>query len=94
MPVPETEPPPLGLSEGGEERSTRGNPVLPMRDRPAKPLRALLGSLLFLGNGSNDFRTSDPFTRGGFRVGEKFVLAIKIPAGGGPGVKVPKGSGR
>ena len=32
--------------------------------------------------------------RGGFRVGEKFVLAIKIPAGGGPGVKVPKGSGR
>ena len=32
--------------------------------------------------------------RGGFRVGEKFALAIKIPAGGGPGVKVPKGSGR
>ena len=32
--------------------------------------------------------------RGGFRVGEKFVLRIKIPAGGGPGVKVPKGSGR
>ena len=47
LPVPETEPPPLGLSEGGEERSTRGNPVLPMRDRPAKPLRALTGSLLF-----------------------------------------------
>ena len=37
LPVPETEPPPLGLSEGGEERSTRGNPVPPMRDRPAKP---------------------------------------------------------
>ena len=47
LPVPETEPPPLGLSEGGEERSTRGNPVPPMRDRPAKPLRALTGSLLF-----------------------------------------------
>ena len=40
-------PPPPGLSEGGGERPTRGNPVLPMRDRPAKPLRALTGSLLF-----------------------------------------------
>ena len=45
MPVPETEPPPLGLSEGGEERSTRGNPVPPMRDRPAKPPRLSQGPL-------------------------------------------------
>ena len=38
LPVPETEPPPpLGLSEGSEERPARGNPVPPMRDRPAKP---------------------------------------------------------
>ena len=55
LPVPETEPPPLGLSEGGEERSTRGNPVPPMRDRPAKPLRALTGSLLFSGTALTTF---------------------------------------
>ena len=48
LPVTDTvPPPPLGLSDGGEESPTRGNPVLPMRDRPAKPLRALTGSLLF-----------------------------------------------
>ena len=37
LPAPETETP--RLPEGGEERPTRGNPVPPMRDRPAKPLR-------------------------------------------------------
>ena len=44
MPVTDTvPPPPPGLSEGGEERPTRGNPVPPMRDRPAKPLRLSRG---------------------------------------------------
>ena len=37
LPVKDTVPPPPGPSEGGEERPTRGNPVPPMRDRPAKP---------------------------------------------------------
>ena len=38
LPIQATElGPPPGLSEGSEERPTRGNPVPPMRDRPAKP---------------------------------------------------------
>ncbi len=45
-PVPEELGVPPGLSEGGEERSTRGDPALPpMRDRPAKPPRLSLGPL-------------------------------------------------
>ena len=44
LPMQDTVPPlPLGLSDGGEERPTRGNPVPPMRDRPAKPLRLSRG---------------------------------------------------
>ena len=37
LPTHDTVLPPPGPSEGGEEVSARGNPVLPMRDRPAKP---------------------------------------------------------
>ena len=38
LPIQATElGPPPGLSEGSEERPTRGNPAPPMRDRPAKP---------------------------------------------------------
>ena len=57
----------------------------------------LPSSFVMLIEATSDKRLSHKWSaiaRGGFRVGEKFVLHIKIPAGGGPGVKVPEGSGR